>query len=461
MNSANPEKNIKRTGVGSLIQLSAVGPQDVHIHYGNEDNEARTYGFETSFVQHTRFAMDFSSVYNLKPFNPYYGGKLKFEVPFEKQHMISSVILKIDLPTLEVPPDATGIHYKNKLGYRLIKSVKFKINNEIIEQYTGQYLYILHKLETHEGHKQGVALMMSDCQCEDLLNGDGRTLLIHLPLWYSRTMQQFFPLLAFHRQKIYIEIEFEDIAKLVVCENAEHVVNVTMNVTKSGHVNIQCSDSTVVVDKHIHGDFYIDYVKLDNIERDIYLKTRHADVYNLVLLQDETVQSNNMKVQLHFNIPIKQLVFVITTESELFEFYTFTNARLLLGNTQATMDLQDAHYYKLVQKYYHNLCIPEEDIYSYSFALNASITEHNGAIHFGKLENKIFEINDIITNYIDTKVNQELIENQTSKRRELENIFYAKTHPSYGSIRLVLHVYARGYNVLHTNQGYGKVEFKA
>jgi hypothetical protein len=73
----------------------------------------------------------------------------------------------------------------------------------------------------------------------------------------------------------------------------------------------------------------------------------------------------------------------------------------------------------------------EENIYSYSFALNSSISEHNGSVHFGQLKTKILEIEGP---FLDKEGNN------------VENVN--------------INIYARGYNVLHTQDGYGKVEFK-
>ena len=448
-----------RTAIGSLTQLAAVGPQDLHIHYGtNETNKAQAFQFQSTYSQHTRFGIDCTSVYDLKSQNPKFGSKLKFEIPFEKQNMISSIIFKVKFPDINpyATSETTGIHYVDKLGYRLIKHVLFKINNEIIEQYTGQYMYILHKLETRESYKEGLECMMGMNECSDMDEGEARTLYIPLHLWYSRTMQQFFPLLAFHNQKIYIEIEFESFENLVVSEDSGHTVDVTLTPLSRGNVrlNIAPINPTKDFNNIVDCEFYIDYITLDHIERDIYLKSPHDHVYNLSLLQSERINSDTAKVELHFNLPIKQLIFVITDNSNGFDFTPFHNARLLVGQAgNDTMDNQSSDYYSLIQNYYHNVCHPEnENIYSYSFALNSGISEHNGAVHFGKLPTKILEINGVIDSYA-TYRNQKYNESKS-------DIIKSITGP-YPTIFLTIYIYARGYNVLHTTQGYGRVEFKA
>ena len=108
-----------RTAIGSMTQLAAVGPQDINIHY---DENTQGFLFQASYNQHTRFGIDINSVYDVRPS---FGSIFRFSIPFEKQHLISDITLKVDLPQIsEHSPDtSSGLVYKNKLGYRLIKNV--------------------------------------------------------------------------------------------------------------------------------------------------------------------------------------------------------------------------------------------------------------------------------------------------------------------------------------------------
>ena len=138
------------------------------------------------------------------------------------------------------------------------------------------------------------------------------------------------------------------------------------------------------------------------------------------------MSSASFKLDLYFTTPIKQLIFVITDTSDEFNFLDIESARLMFGeNSNEKMQLFSADYFSMIQDYYHNLCIPyDENIYSYSFALNSSLSEMNGSVHFGQLKSKILEIH--------------------------------RNAPK----RINVHVYGRGYNIFRTHDGYGTVEFK-
>ena len=416
-----------RTAIGSLTQLAAVGPQDVHLHYGED---AASFLFQQTYSQHTRFGIDVTSVYDIESS---FGSTLKFSVPFEKQHLISNITLRLELPEIckHVPETCTDIVYRNNLGYRLIKHVYVKLNNTIIERYTGQYMYVLHQLETSSGHKSGLESMMGVHNCEDCLSGNRQILHIPLILWYSRTMKQFFPQLALSNEKVNIEIEFETLENLVQYINDETPVQVQLVPQPNDKVKVRCTESNYVenVSRKLPGQFYIDYIALDNTERDHYLKTDQLHVYNLTLMQTEIIKTTNAKIDLHFNIPIKQLLFVLYKDNDKFDFLTFQKARLLFGKVgNDSMNMLSSDYFSMIQSYYHNKASNNGHIYTYSFALNSGYTEHNGAVHFGKLPTKILEI---------TGTNASV------------------TQP------FNIAIYARGYNILYTNQGYGKIEFKA
>jgi hypothetical protein len=422
------------SAIGSLTQLAAVGPQDVHIHYGTDDIEAKAFQFSENHNQYTRFGIDVNPVYDVKLT---YGTTHKFTIPFQKQHIISNITLKVDFPDISNCYDcntSTGIHYNNKLAYRLIKEVTFRLDGQIVDKYTGQYLYILHKLETKEGHKEGLETMTASCDCDSFLDGHAKTLYIPLHLWYSRTMKQFFPLLALSKQKFEIEISIEKLENLITCENSDKLVNVNLNILQNGEIKVSCNptQSHTHIENTLDAQYYIDYIGLDDTERDMYISNYQTYVYNSLVYQNESLNKNVSKVDLHFNIPIKQLIFVIYNKNDLFEFLSFDTAQLIFAKTNNDMMLFTSNYYSLIQDYYHNLCHPyNENIHSYSFALNSGISEHNGAVHFGKLKTKILAINGPF-----------------------------KTKDGIEKKNVDIQIYARGYNVFHTNEGYGKVEFK-
>ena len=412
--------------IGSLTQLAAVGPQDVHIHYGTEDVKTDAYMFKSEYTQHTKFGIDISPVYDVKMT---YGQTHIFTIPFQKQHILSNITLKVELPDISTLYDestSTGIHYNNNLAYRLIKNVTFKIDGQKLDSYTGQYLYILHNLETTEAHREGLEIMTKLCECDELLTGEARTLYIPLHLWYSRTMKQFFPLLSLSKQKLELHVELEVLENIVTCENSEHVIQVH-TLVQNDKIRIQCKPvNHVDIDQVLNCEYYVDYIAIDDVERDLYIHNNQTHVYNTVLYQSEKIPQNSQKIELHFNIPIKQLLFVITDSTDMFEFHTFNTARLVCGSdiSESTQYLS-SEYFSVIQNHYHNLCNPYNlNVFSYSFALNASLSEHNGAVHFGLLKSKILELKGL--------------------KHENMNV----------------HIYARGYNVFHTQGGYGKIEFK-
>jgi hypothetical protein len=75
------------------------------------------------------------------------------------------------------------------------------------------------------------------------------------------------------------------------------------------------------------------------------------------------------------------------------DFKSFSNAKLILGETTHSLNNDyESNYFKLCQSYYHNEGIPEENIYSFSFALRPFYGHPSGMVDFSKVPTKILEI---------------------------------------------------------------------
>ena len=425
------QTNSHRTGIGSLTQLAAVGPQDIHIHYSTENDEARSFQLEQQYTQHTPFALESNSVYSLQ--NAHFGQVYKFTVPFQKQHLINNITLCVEFPALNQQMyNATYVRYKNKLGYRLLKNIQILINNEIIESYTGQFLYILHALETDYEKQDALSLMMGVHESDLGLNGNRTTLYIPINIWYTKTMKQFFPLLSLHKQNVNIQFEFESLNNLIESDGDLHFVSLNLKLNKPKIKTQLIPSFQQILDPDnneisntLNGQLLIDYVILDTKERDIFLHTQQTHVYNLVKLQQEFITTDTVHIDLLFTLPVKQFITVFTHEPSDLEFLEFTGARLIFGtgdDSNNIMDYASPDILSLVEDYYHNYVINTENIYSYSFALNAFQSEPNGSVHFGNLNTKVVEIIGAKGKYVT--------------------------------------IYARCYNIFTTNSGYGLVKFK-
>jgi hypothetical protein len=69
---------------------------------------------------------------------PLFGGEILFTVPSDG-HFISDMVLHIQLSELTPKNVNDKVRYADYLGHKLIKNVQFIINNNIIDEYSGEY----------------------------------------------------------------------------------------------------------------------------------------------------------------------------------------------------------------------------------------------------------------------------------------------------------------------------------
>jgi hypothetical protein len=240
-------------GIGALTQLAAVGAQDEDLYDKNEENP----NFKAQFKQHTHFA---KSHFSYSVPNAKCGNKVRIVIP-KNEDMIHKVYLKVILPEIY---DGLGVNspqdpaiYKNYLAFLLIKNVALKLNNEVVLEYTGEYLYAMyqinHKDSKYVALKEMLGIRDYDYDYEyakqyatareafyqqgnsnsfGLDNFDflftnteihqlyrrAQILYIPLPLWDSNEVTQFFPCSALYNQDITLEVTFNDFNNLYITE---------------------------------------------------------------------------------------------------------------------------------------------------------------------------------------------------------------------------------------------------
>ena len=423
------EEVVEHSSLGSMTQLLSFGPQDIPIHYDSTAHSFKSPVEEISFQQYQHFALDIST--NVEYNNNLWGEKRSFTIPHQKQHLIKNIWLKFNLPSLNQNMyNSSYVRYKNYLGYRIIKLVQFRLNDLVIDSFTGHFLYLIHQLESSINHLEALNTLTGTHEAINGLNGNTQTIYVPLPLWYSKTLRQYFPLLAISQQKLSIDITFEKFENLIETDGNINFVSLNLYQSKNKiFTQLQASfqqlfdSNNILIPKTFSFQFYYDFIILNDLERDILLKEEQQYRFNTNILQKKYISSNIEKIDLQFNTPIKELIFVFTKEEDNdFNFLDFSKGRLLFGEIGTeSMELFDSSYFSILQNYFHNFSISDKNIFSYSFCLNSTIGEPNGAIHFGKLPTKLLEI--------------------------------------HGAENTYIHIYARSFNVFDTKQGYGNLEF--
>lgn len=153
-----------------------------------------------------------------------------------------------------------------------------------------------------------------------------------------------------------------------------------------------------------YASLYIDYIYLDTDERRRFAQVSHEYLIEQVQYTgDESVSSMSNKIRLNFNHPVKELVWVVASESNLsnnlLSDYTVPNpttgkpqnpvvdAKLQL-NGHDRFDTRLGSYFNLVQPYQHHTNIPDSrGINCYSFGLQPEQHQPSGTCNFSRIDN--------------------------------------------------------------------------
>jgi hypothetical protein len=378
---------------GGLLQLVAYGAQDAYL----SGNPQITF-WKGLFKRHTNFAME--------PFRVNLTGQANWGV---KHSAILGRHADLLYSTyIEVVLDA-GVYNcdQGRLGYNLIKYVELDIGGQVIDRLYGEWLYLWDSLSSsvatstklwqmvNDGQAAGAVTITAAQQCN---SGSGRPSLptiLYIPLtfFYTKNPGAALPLIALQYHEVKINIQWQD-QKFIAG-------NFTSAATSTP--------------EPLQAAIYVDYIYLDTEERRRMAQQSHEYLieqtqYN----EDKGISSYSNRIDLTFNHPVKELVWVvqptkytncnIAAKNSLTRLQPFTYdssavyEQSLQINGQDRLDKRYGDYFNKVQVYQHHtgvagsvqsqlaLPISQPGIYVYSFALRPEEHQPSGTCNFSRID---------------------------------------------------------------------------
>jgi len=302
---------------GGLLQLVSYGAQDIYI-----SGSPQITFWKVLYKRHTNFAMESIEV----TFN----GQADFNkrvtaVINRNADLMYRTYLQVVLPAVDFASAATLNRFRwlNYIGHRLVKTVELEIGGQRIDRQYGDWMQIWTQLSQDVGtvealndmignthdlvlmkDKKGYALDAS-CAGSELTNTcapragtPARTLYIPLQFWFCRNPGLAIPLIALQYHEVRINVEFEQWINCVYYE---------ISTTGVAPTSIQSLTAA---------SLYIDYIYLDTEERRRFAQQTHEYlIEQLQFTGAESITSSSNKIQLNFNHPVKELVWVVQRDS--------------------------------------------------------------------------------------------------------------------------------------------------
>jgi hypothetical protein len=415
---------------GGLMQLVAYGAQDVYL----TANPQVTF-FKQLYRRHSNFAMEsieqtFNGVAN-------FGKRVTCTIA-RNGDLITKMYVQATLPSINEATDASGYQFSwiPYIGQFLIKNVEIEIGGQRIDKHYGDWLHIWNELTLAPGkgynyldmvngyggielHRNvanscndcddnsdpcfknaaiaNLAALGSDSLCCDTTITDvsqggclpATTLYIPLEFWFNRHTGLALPLIALQYHEVKVNIEFQELRYLV-------------------NTLVKENDLSVISNKGLQAcSLYVDYIYLDTEERRRFAQVAHEYlIEQLQFTGEETVTSSVNKINMSFNHPVKELIWVVQDPSN-YDCNHTTNAPYCYAdnnqqNPVAVAKIQlnghdrfterEGKYFNRVQPYQHHTASPATGINVYSFALKPEDLQPSGSCNFSRIDTAVLNL---------------------------------------------------------------------
>ena len=317
---------------GGLMQLVSYGAQDIYI----SGNPQITF-WKVLYKRHTNFAMEAIEV----TFNGQADfGRRVTAVISRNADLMYRTYVQVTLPQINLQTKGDRFRWLNYVGHRLIKQVDIEIGGSRIDRQYGDWMQIWTQLTQPVGTQasfdemvgnsadlvllkdsEGVALDAT-CASSELTNScmsrSGtplKTLYVPLQFWYCRNPGLAIPLIALQYHEVRINVEFEQNYNCCYADNIA-AAGAGFTVAPSFSVNLGNNVTSIQQLQLVAASLYIDYVYLDTEERRRFAQQSHEYLIDqLQFTGDETVTASSNKIQMNFNHPVKELVWVVQRDS--------------------------------------------------------------------------------------------------------------------------------------------------
>lgn len=254
---------------GGLLNLVAYGNQNIILN----GNPKKTF-FTTTYSKYTnfglqKFRLDFDGQRKLRMTDK---SVFDFKIP-RYGDLLMDTYLVVTLPNIWSPviPPVCGadplspsfgwqpyeFKWIKNLGSQMIDSIRFKIGGQIIQEFTGQYLYNLVERDFNAAKKDMYYKMTGNVpELNDPANSNGRTniypssfvgtgpdyekagsepsirgrqLYIPLNIWFTMSSKMALPLVALQYVEMTIEVTIKPVQDLFVVKNISHETNVAVD----------------------------------------------------------------------------------------------------------------------------------------------------------------------------------------------------------------------------------------
>lgn len=398
---------------GGLLQLVAYGAQDAYIC----GNPQITF-WKGLYKRHTNFAME---AFRVNFTGQAAWGTKHSAIIGRHADLLYTTYLEVVLPAGVFNND------QGRLGYNLIKYVELNIGGQQIDRLYGEWLYLWDSLSSdvftskklwnlvgggansaYQNTTNSITTFTDpNATCSSGRSTMPNVLYIPLTFFYTRNPGSAIPLIALQYHEVKIDLQWSDAQSIM------------------GDFT-----STTPLAQPIQASIYVDYIYLDVEERRRMAQQSHEYLIEQTQFnEDKGISSYNNRIDLTFNHPVKELVWVVQPTSYSNCRYSKLSGQTRLKpftyeglnssgtsidaietqwiqiNGQDRMDRRYGDYFNQPQLYQHHtgmastvqtattLPTHQSGIYMYSFALRPEEHQPSGTCNFSRIDTATIVMN--------------------------------------------------------------------
>jgi hypothetical protein len=311
-----------------------------------------------------------------------------------------------------------------RLGHFITNSIDISIDSQIIDKIDSHRINIISELFNIEGQKRGYANMIGNIN--QLNNFDKNpkpkySMYIPLPFWFNKRSGLSIPIISLTNSILKIGINFN---KFNDCVFVDDYVSYTNNIK-------------------LNGELLIDYIYLDESEREIFAKSKHEYLIEQNQIYENYINTTDIEIPIKFNNCVKDINWVVQKTSfvnnKVYHNYGMTDIddenngnpvkeAIIKFNGLDRFRKMSGNYFNYVVPFEKYISTPRDGINCYSFSLKPYNFQPTGSCNFSFLEDQklCITLND---NYLSN--------NETA----------------------IIRVYARSYNILRFMSGIAGLAF--
>jgi len=378
------------------MQLVAYGAQDVYL----TGNPQITF-FKVVYRRHTNFAMEAIE----QTFNGAANVGKKFSATISRNgDLIHKMWLRVVIPAVTttladtaaaVAAKNASIHFARRFGLALIKDVELEIGGQRIDKQYGDWMNIWNELSLPESKASGYAKLVGDGELakkddgsadkryeqfgyagfadNEFMGTDGtpgsiaaQEINVPLEFWFCRNPGLALPLIALQYHEVKVNFEFNggkylgmfsfQITGTTTAGTTSETSTATWEIgsnsrtlTLTADADDESVDTRVLfndADLSLSScSLWVDYIYLDTDERRRFAQTSHEYLIEQVQYSgQESFSATSATVKLHFNHPVKELVWVAQPANNVTET-TYSGADITSAVTNLSVGQFDYQFY--------------------------------------------------------------------------------------------------------------------